>query len=108
MKIEKRIFNWNISIRKVHPRIFKPWYEFELKKHGISNYRREPGFLFYFGKYLFDVNQEHLEEIEVHKECNGLVRGIGEDGISYCELCEAIVEGYTERITIEEYDSREQ
>lgn len=46
------------------------------------------------------------EEIEVHKECGGLVRGLGPDGISYCEECEHICEGDTEHISQEEWEGR--
>lgn len=59
-----------------------------------------------WGKLSVIYGQPHLEEIEVHKGCNGSVHGVGEDGISYCEDCETIVEGDTEYITIEEYESR--
>ena len=44
------------------------------------------------------------DEIEIHKDCNGLVHGVGEDGISYCEDCETIVEGDTKWITVEEFE----
>lgn len=60
---------------------------------------------------LKDQKETELEEanieIEVHKNCNGLVHGVGEDGISYCEDCETIVEGDTEYITIQELEERE-
>ena len=46
------------------------------------------------------------DEIEVHKECGGLVKSVGPDGISYCEDCEHIVEGETEYITETEYEAR--
>jgi hypothetical protein len=47
-----------------------------------------------------------IQEFEFHKNCGGHVRGLGEDGISYCEECETIVEGDTECLTEEEHDAR--
>lgn len=38
-------------------------------------------------------------EIEVHKNCGAPVRSVGEDGISFCESCEHVVEGETEWIS---------
>lgn len=57
-----------------------------------------------WGKMSLIYGQPHLEPIHVHKGCNGLVNGLGEDSISYCEDCETIVEGDTEYITLEEFE----
>lgn len=67
-------------------------------------FKREYYTHFVWGKISFLFGQPHLEPVKVHKGCNGLVRGIGEDYISYCEDCETIVEGDTEHITMEEWE----
>lgn len=47
-----------------------------------------------------------IEQVEIHKCCGGEVRGLPPDSISYCIDCEHIVEGDTEFITTEEFESR--
>lgn len=72
-----------------------------MKVHRYNMYRH-----LVWGKLSVIFGQPHLEEIEVHKRCNGEIRLLGEDYISYCQDCETIVEGDTESITMEEYESR--
>lgn len=55
------------------------------------------------------VEEEDLKlrpmTILIHKECDGEVKRIGEDGIDYCTLCETIVEGEpVEEINTEEIE----
>jgi hypothetical protein len=52
------------------------------------------------------MKQNQPQLYEVHKDCGGTVRGLGEDLISYCEDCENIVEGQTEFLTEEELEEK--
>jgi hypothetical protein len=44
------------------------------------------------------------DEIEVCEGCMEPTRFVGEDGLSYCDSCEHIVEGATKIITENEYE----
>ncbi len=42
------------------------------------------------------------ETVEVHKDCGGDIKHLGEDGIAYCVNCEHIVEGDTEYVDVDD------
>lgn len=99
-----RLFNYIIeaNLRSRHK-----WTHFKIHKHreGLRQ-----GHVYYrhlvWGPLSVIFGQPHLVPIEVHKGCNGEIRNIGPDSISYCEDCDTIVEGQTETITAEEYEAR--
>lgn len=92
-----RILNWNTDLNF---RANRDWTDARLFK------RRYPAsYHFVWGRVSFCVDQAHLEEIEVHKECGGEVRWVGPDGIAFCSDCETIVEGETEYRTREEIEN---
>lgn len=59
---------------------------------------------FVWWKFSILWGQPHLAPMEIHSGCGGLVHGVGEDYISYCEDCAHICEGETEHITTEEWE----
>lgn len=89
-----RILNHNIELNF---RAKREWNDFRV-------FEAINGFHLVWGRLSFSVDQNHLEEIEVHKYCGGLIRNIGPDGISFCEECETIAEGHTEYMTVEEWE----
>lgn len=94
-----RLFNYNVEFRSNAKRSIS---YFNAMKSDRPCYRLA---IMWF-KFTFSVDQYHLVEVEVHKDCNGEVQGLAPDGISYCTDCETIVEGETEYITTEEYEAR--
>lgn len=92
-----KVFNYVIELNL---RARQPWSHFRIHRHRNLMYSH-----LVFGKLSVVWGQPHLAEVEVHSGCGGLVHGIGEDYISYCEDCETIVEGATKLITMEEYEN---
>lgn len=98
MNLSTRIFDHNILFRTTARRAWT----------DVKYFKRQDPWSRHlvWGKLSFGINQDHLEEILVHKWCNGEIKDIGEDGISFCTECETIVEGDTEYMTLEEFEKR--
>lgn len=92
-------------------KIFNHIIELNFRSHWPINHFKVRKYAYYthiiWGKMSLIYGQPHLEPIEVHKKCYGLISGIGEDYISYCEDCETIVEGDTEYITLKEFENKD-
>lgn len=74
-------------------------------RDGVCNACRNPESVVMAVVSLKDEDNEG-DLIEVHKGCNEQTKWIGEDGIAYCPMCEAVVESDTEWITEAEQERR--
>lgn len=93
-----RLFN---HVLEVNIRARWPWSYFKVHDRAGGYYKHVV-----WGKLSVIFGQPHLIPIQVHKGCGAEAINLGDDGISYCTECETIVEGETEYITTEEYESR--